>query len=104
VLLGLLLADPLSSEGRLTSVDNEERARNTFLQKLRKKWNLLWSKEVNSNIKPDRVALQTYPLILVEHNGMVCATITGGIPSFSDALEYWVTLALLYSPNRSSNR
>ena len=88
----------------LIGVDDGESVRSTFLQNLRKKWNLLWSKQVGGNIQSDRVALQTYPLILLEHNGVVCASTESKVQSFSDILDYWATLSLLYASNRSSDR
>jgi len=88
----------------LIGVDDGESVRSTFLQNLRKKWNLLWSKQVGGNIQSDRVALQTYPLILLEHNGVVCAATESKVQSFSDILDYWATLSLLYTSNRSSDR
>jgi hypothetical protein len=103
LLSGLLLTDLLSSRWGFIRMNKKDKAGNTFLRKLRQKWGLLWSSQVGGNTMPKKVALQTYPQIVVERSGMVCATIEGGIPLFSDVLDYWVTLALLYNPNRSSN-
>jgi hypothetical protein len=83
-------------------MNDKEKARKTFLQKLKKKWDLLCSQQVDSNIQQDRVPRQTYPQIFVAPNGIVWTTIENKIPLFSDALDYWTTLALLYNPKRSS--
>ena len=83
-------------------MENEQGGHDTFLQRLKEEWKLLWMERFDDKVRAEGVAARDYPLVLVERGCVVFAVRDAKVPSFSDIVDHWATQGKVYAPDPSS--
>jgi hypothetical protein len=71
-------------------VENMNNAANDdFRRKLKEEWSLLWKERFDDKYRAEGVAIQNYPLLLMDRGCVIFASRNAATPSFPQIVEYW---------------
>ena len=81
-------------------MEHEKRAeRDEFRRKLKSQWALMWNERFDDKMKAEAVAVNDYPLLMLERGLVVFANRDAKAPVFSEIVTYWSSRGMIYSPN-----
>ncbi len=72
--------------------------RDNFLTDVRSEWCSMWKDRFDDKTRAESVAINKYPLIMVDHGQIVSATRDAKTPTYREIVDYWTAKGKAYSP------